>query len=464
MVRLWNSIRVKLLLSHLLIAFLVLVISGSTFFTFLRNYTIDNAYQGLLQQDRILRDSFIDDRLDPNRQLIFRIARINAVSEFYLVNVKSGGMFVEQTNDTSMQGQPFMLQLGNTFAGEEYPRGIGQLAGRSILYVAVPVQKGRLSQRVIVLTTDAYQVDRITKEIFFVLLRGFLLTVAVILIIVFILVRQLVKPIHTMGAAVKRVALRDFNPTPIIRTNDEWEQLSRAFHQMVESLRQYNEGQRRFLQHASHELKTPLMSIQGYAEGIRDGLFQGDEINEGLEIISSESIRLKKIVDELIYLSKLETLDDIYNPQQVDLGELIPDILARIGSLTKQKGLSVNVTQLDHAVVVIDRDKLTQAIVNLLSNAVRYALNEVGISVIKQADRTLIQVWDDGAGIDETDRDRIFERFYHGHKGDTGLGLAITRAIVEKSEGRIEASNRLPAGALFQISLPHRRRANNEGS
>jgi signal transduction histidine kinase len=256
-----------------------------------------------------------------------------------------------------------------------------------------------------------------------------------------------------LGEQMRRLAKRDFSPPPVVRTGDELEEVYRTFAAMVAELKGYDQAQRRFLQNASHELKTPLMAIQGYAEGIKDGIFQGEEAVKGLEVISRESTRLKRLVEELIYLSKLETMEDIYHPSEISFAELVEDSLARVNSLALQKGIELRLSGKGDCMVMADRDKMMQAMINLLSNGIRHAKTQVEVVLQQKGGQLFVTIHDDGAGFTGP-QEQIFERFYKGDKGDTGLGLAIVKAIVEKSGGAIRAGNHPQGGAEFRLELP----------
>ena len=147
---------------------------------------------------------------------------------------------------------------------------------------------------------------------------------------------------------------------------------------MVQSLRACDEGQKRFLQNASHELKTPLMAIRGYAEGLRDEVFDPEEAHRVLDIIAQESVRLKRIVDDLIYLSKLETLDEVYHFVQFDMAIAIYKTIERIHPLAKEKGIRIMPDVPEHMVfALVDRDKIVQALLNHAANAIRHAKRQI---------------------------------------------------------------------------------------
>ena len=308
--------------------------------------------------------------------------------------------------------------------------------------------------KVIIFFARLSDLQRITMQIWLAVSQGLIFASIISMLLGVLLTRRIMKSINVVKNAMERVRKRDFSVIPELKRRDEWGDFVNAFAAMVQSLRAFDEGQKRFLQNASHELKTPLMAIRGYAEGLRDGVFDESETYHALDIVAQESVRLKKIVDDLIYLSKLETLDEVYNFIQFDIVLVIYQIIERIYPLAKEKGIRILPDVAEQVVLVrVDRDKIVQALLNLAANAIRHAKKQIYIRLQENEWVTLI-VEDDGDGFHGDDLDRVFERFFHGSKGETGLGLSIAKAIVEKHQGHIYAENIEGGGARFIIRLP----------
>jgi signal transduction histidine kinase len=225
---------------------------------------------------------------------------------------------------------------------------------------------------------------------------------------------------------------------------------------MAGELKRFNQVQKQFFQNASHELKTPLMSISGYAEGIRDGIFEGDSMHKGLDIIVSESGRLKNIVTEMTLLAKLDSEEDIFNPVDVCVKDLLNETIERMNPLLVKKGLTLHTDydEKESLIIHADRDKLLQALLNVVSNATRYARHHIYIHAVMNKDRIEMYISDDGEGISEDLLPFLFHRFVKGKDGESGLGLAISRAIVERCGGYITADNRTEGGAKISLGFP----------
>ncbi|NLD17582.1 MAG: hypothetical protein GX666_08385, partial [Tissierellia bacterium] len=178
-----------------------------------------------------------------------------------------------------------------------------------------------------------------------------------------------------------------------------------------------------FFQNASHELKTPLMSIQGYAEGLQVGVIKDED--KALEIIMDESDKMSRLVDELLYISKLESGQIDLKRETIDLNNMINDLLSSFSPAIARKNLDVEINIDSNAFMVGDEGEFSKAIGNILSNGIRYAKSKIKIDVIKKGGKTSIEIYNDGEPIKSEQLPHIFERFYTGDKGNTGIGLSM---------------------------------------
>ncbi|MNI29029.1 Sensor histidine kinase CssS [compost metagenome] len=281
---------------------------------------------------------------------------------------------------------------------------------------------------------------------------------ALVYLLSLLITSKLIKPLMKLRAELKKVEGRQFSEVRLVKAGGEIGAVAQTVYELAGELDRYNQVQKQFFQNASHELKTPLMSIAGYAEGIRDGIFEGEGARKGLDIILSESGRLKNIVMEMTLLAKLDSEEDIFRMGEVNMEELLTETKERVNPLLVKKGLSLHIRYdekiLGRWKIRADRDKLTQALLNVVSNATRYASREILIEVSVGKDQMNIAVSDDGAGIPQELLPYLFHRFVKGKDGDTGLGLAISRAIVERCKGHITAGNQDGGGAVISMGFP----------
>jgi signal transduction histidine kinase len=271
-----------------------------------------------------------------------------------------------------------------------------------------------------------------------------------------LLTKRLIKPLMKLNAELKKVKDRRFSEVQLVQAGGELGSVARNVFEMAGELNRYTHVQKQFFQNASHELKTPLMSISGYAEGIREGIFEGEDVNKGLDIIMEESSRLKKLVMEMTLLAKLDSEEDIFKLAEVNVKELLTETIERVNPMLKARGLTMQAVYSDgnSLTVQADRDKLLQALLNVASNAIRYAKSNISMHAAVQNGFIEISVSDDGEGIAEELLPYLFHRFVKGKDGESGLGLAISRAIVERCGGLIAASNMTDGGAQIRIGFP----------
>ena len=218
-----------------------------------------------------------------------------------------------------------------------------------------------------------------------------------------------------------------------------------------------------FVANVSHEFRTPLAAISGYAETLLDGGLEDAANNRRfLEIINANAIRLSSIAADLLTLSELQTGAGPKDVEPIPVAEAIESALSTVVSEASKRGVSLERGSIDKVYVQGSRYRLEQAIVNLLANAVKF--NRPGGNVRAEVQRNGTEVHilisDTGVGIPSSDLPRIFERFYRVDKarsrevGGTGLGLSIVKHIVERMNGRVSATSQLGKGSVFTVTLP----------
>ena len=211
------------------------------------------------------------------------------------------------------------------------------------------------------------------------------------------------------------------------------------------------ERQQTFFQNASHELKTPLMAIQGYAEGIQAGVMDTDS---AAEVILAESDRMTELVEELLDISKIDMGRQPRTLSETDIRELLYDGIRAVEPAAAASGITIAPDFPEEPIMVkCDDTQMRRAVTNILTNGMRYARSELRLTCRAYRRQVTIQIQDDGDGIAEEDLPHIFDRFYMGRSGKTGIGLALTKEIIHLHKGTIRAYNG-DAGAVFEISIP----------
>ena len=295
------------------------------------------------------------------------------------------------------------------------------------------------------------------------------LALAVAVVLAFALSRSLTRRLRalTMGAHV--MAGGDYagavRLVPASRRNggDEVDELVAAFGQMATSVARVQQAQRDLVANVSHELKTPLTSVQGFSQAMSDGtVTEPEETRELALLITQESGRMQRLVEQMLELSRLESGTVSLDRVPVQLDEFVAQIGRRYARLAENYGLHVQYSAPAQVAMLADAGRLEQVLVNLLDNAMHYTDPGGDVTLRATADNDAVHfaVRDTGRGIPQADIPRLFERFYQvdrarsEHGRHVGLGLAIVREIVDAHSGRIAVTSTPGVGTTVTVSIP----------
>lgn len=276
------------------------------------------------------------------------------------------------------------------------------------------------------------------------------ITLVIALLISSRLAHKISKPISVASEYAKKIGDGEFLTMPAYEDTVEINQFCLSINDMSQRLEAYDTAQKQFLQNASHELRTPLMSIQGYAEGIENGVLENYQ--EAAAVIRKESIRLNTLVNELLTLSRIENQTYQQSLFEHDLSNLLMDCVQRINGLAMKENIKIRTVLTPGITAKVDEALFSQVIINIISNCIRYANSIITVTAQLEDEKALIVISDDGPGFSEEELPHIFERFYKGKSGNFGLGLAISRSAIEYMNGTIESYNGKP-GAIFEIRI-----------
>lgn len=290
---------------------------------------------------------------------------------------------------------------------------------------------------------------RILDRVFFLLVMGLSLAAAFILL-------WTGRGLDHSFQSLKEYITKTGERLPLSRMGalpyEEFNEIADTVFQMSRQLEKAEAAQVKFFQNASHELRTPLTAIQGYAEGIASGVMQ--DAVPSANIIVAHSDKMSALVDELLYASKMDACMEAVGDTLFDLPETLRRCLWSVAGSAEEKNLRLEFhTQTEALPLRGSEEMIERALTNILSNAVRYARTVIDVSLSSTENKAIIAVTDDGAGISEEDLPHIFERFYKGRGGVTGLGLSITQEAVRRHGGSI-AVNAETGHTAFTVTLP----------
>lgn len=292
-------------------------------------------------------------------------------------------------------------------------------------------------------------------------------------LLTFYVSRSIIQPISRLKAAAQSIKNGHFDHSISPEKKDEIGELTQMFEEMRLKLnesfaiqKQYEENRKELIAHISHDLKTPITSIKGYVEGLRDGVADTPEKQSRyIQTIYAKSFDLDRLIDELFLFSKLDLGKLPFEFEMIDLKNYLSDFIEELSFDLEEKGVLVSFTADDYqtAFVKIDRDKFKRVLANIVTNSVKYmdkASKELNFTLCTDSNKVELAIADNGPGISEVSLPYIFDQFYRADQsrsqltGGSGLGLSIARMIVEGHNGSIKAESEEGLGTKITITLP----------
>ncbi len=296
--------------------------------------------------------------------------------------------------------------------------------------------------------------DRILRMTALVAIGGLLLTAG----ISYLVAGRILAPVRAIGRAASEISETDLSVRVPVRTRDDLGELAQSFNSMLDRIENAYTTQRRFIDDASHELRTPITVIRGHLELLGE---DPGERAATLAVVDRELGRMSRLVTDLLMLAKAERPDFLHK-EDTDLAELMLHVESTIQALDDRPWLLMEVAE---GRARVDPQRLTQALLQYAANAVQYSPEgapvRFGSTLVEDGDRHLLRLWlaDNGPGISEEDMPRVFERFNRAvspteHQHGVGLGLSIVRAIADAHDGQAWVESAFGQGATFGIDLP----------
>lgn len=295
---------------------------------------------------------------------------------------------------------------------------------------------------------------------------------SIMLVIIFfswLISRGIIIPLNELLSATEQISKGNLDFEIRYKKSDEFGILCQAFETMRDKLKEslikqveYENSRKELVASISHDLRTPLTSIKGYVEALRDGVIKDPEkFNKYLEVIYNKTESMNKLIDDLFEYSRLDLNSIKMNKQEIESRTMIEHIANNLKYDIEKENVNFNL-HIDFQFFNIFADKLRieEVINNLISNALRYTESLINIHAYVNNNNLIVSISDDGCGIKEDEKSKVFERFYRGEKsrctrtGGTGLGLAIAKKIIEEHSGHIWVESTEGKGSIFYFSLP----------
>ncbi len=467
----FKTLRAKLIATYAVVVILCLLLTGTSAVLLFNRYQAFTARRNmrLLVTALVSQSRELAARQVPVAEARRRVEQMaKGVGARLLVLDESGRVLIDSEGNAD---EDLRLRIPPAVDGppiRSAPLRFVDSSGRVYFYVvtrlARPVSAPIGTAHFLALALPAQQVSGAWRELAppLLVIGGGVFILATLLSI--LLARSVSWPIREMTRAAEAMAQGDYAQQIEAQGDDEVARLARSFNAMASAVDRAYRMQRDFVANVSHDLKTPLTSIQGFAQALLDGTAEDpDSRRHAAQVIYEEAGRMRRLVQALLELAKLESGQIKFAEEPVDLGPILADAVGRVMPLAETRGVNVELrAPASLPPVRGDEGRLAQVFNNLLDNAVIHtpAGGLVEVTAAPTSEGTLeIVVSDTGYGIPPEDLPRIFERFYRADKaraGDrgTGLGLSIVQEVVTAHGGHVTAASQPGQGARFTVTLP----------
>ncbi len=322
-----------------------------------------------------------------------------------------------------------------------------------ILYLAEPVIKGKTRGVFVVAQSTAGELHEVDEAVIAVI-EVTVVVLAVTLVLAWVAAGRVLAPLRLLKETARSISESDLTRRIPVQGSDEIAELTITFNEMLNRLQTAFAGQRDFINDAGHELRTPITIIRGHLELLGD---DPEEQRETVELVTDELDRMSRFVNDLLLLAKAEQPNFLIL-ETVDIGLLTEELYTKITALANRNWRMENKGS---GLIVVDRQRITQAMMNLAQNATQHTTDGDAIAIGSVVTRHCAHLWvrDTGVGIDLAEQERIFERFARGSDSrrrseGAGLGLAIVQTIAAAHGGQVKIFSRPGGGSTFTIILP----------
>ncbi|GAE94625.1 phosphate regulon sensor protein PhoR [Gracilibacillus boraciitolerans JCM 21714] len=427
------------------------------------NYSINQTETQLVQLSEKYANQVTDLDDSENLQLLEHLTEMTDTSAVILdqegTKLLQTNWQEDLTDKTLTSNEIMQLKRGETIVKEFTSNG------STYLKVAQPIINQNGTNGSVVLFSSFGLISNSIHNIIFLVILASLGAVVLAIGFTFFISKKLgAPPLIEMEKVAKQIAeKKNFSLRVDYKANDEIGSLAHAINHLSETLERYQTNRNEFFSNITHELKTPLTYVKGYANAVRHEMYQNkEEKDEFLEIIENETDHISDLMDDLMDLSKIEEGKIDLNKEDININKLAEEMLKRSQFRASEKGLTMHLNQPENTVYLFaDKSRLDQVLTNLVENAVRYTeKGKITLTVQEERKDVIIRVEDTGIGIKQEDIPYLFERFYRVDKsrsranGGTGLGLSIVKNLVEMHDGSIQVESEIDKGTAITLRFP----------
>ncbi len=475
-----NSLRARLLVSYFVVILLTLCIAGTGLLILLQDYQrgimsqrLADALGPAAQQarDSLKRGLGVEQVAKDLQEQVEPSWRVLFMDDTGLIVADSQNEFVRRR----LQRIAAVQNVGQF----RFATGRQVIEGREMIFAAAPLGRAADSKMFVMLATIVRPVIGGLEDLARPLLIAGAIALSVAVVFAFLMARSIAQPLGRLTRASEAIARGNYDEQIPAQGDDEVGRLAASFNAMTRAVKRSQQVQKDFVANVSHELKTPLTSIQGFSQAIVEGATRDlESAKYAAKLIHEESQRMARLVADLLTLARLDTGDIPLEQQTLDLTTMLPAWVKRFRARANAQNMTLTLALDSPPNVIGDAGRLEQVVANLIDNALKY--NKPGGSVqvyvggemrapaslpsdvVGNARRSvpyaLLRVRDSGTGIPSAKQARLFERFFRADAarvaGGSGLGLSIVQEIVRQHHGEITVESQEGVGTTFSVWLP----------
>lgn len=485
----FHTLRGRITATYFLVVIISLVLASVFFTFFLSRYLRNRDKEALRKQVGAIADDIgqvvqSTERLFQNLQeqgpgqatpLDQTVTAMNLVNSFLntesqvlqvkLAVVSPDGQVVAESSGRPSFGAA-MLQLPPDIFSQQGPiitERFFKRLGRDYLFATAPTVTTTGDSGFLLAIKPVEQVRNVAGSLVLYVIVAGLIALAISMALALYLSSAISRPVRAVTEAARGMAAGDYGQEVEVKGSDETAELARDFNKMASRVRTAYELQRNFVGNVSHELRTPLTSIEGFSQALLDGVSTSpEERRRSIEIINQESKRLVRVLRDLLLLSQIDAGELRPEQKDVDLVDLVRNIGGLYSTRSEEERITLSVDAPEALHITTDPDRLERVLTNLLDNAMKYteAGGTVTLSARAEGGNIKLSVADTGPGIPPEQLSRIFERFHRVEPsraqkhGGSGLGLSISKELVETLGGTIMVQSESGHGTTFTVTLP----------
>lgn len=462
-----GSLTRKLIVFYLVIAGVLFLFVNTVLAGIIEKNVFEEREQTMYTQTGLIMDGYVQRYYNNRIRISELMEHLEPIAEMLDVRIlitASWGKVVGDTgplNDKEIQ----LEEIAPGFLDETFHRNVyyQDVVDEPMLAVVVPLTYQYTVKGYVCMMVPMEAVYQEVRAAVYEMNWYYLAMMTVLLVVFVGIYSFMVIPLKKTIAAAKAYSMGDFEKRPNIHSRGEFRALADVIGYMGDTMYRFKEYQREIIANVSHDFRSPLTSIKGYAEAMKDGTIPPEQQEKYLDVVLFEVERLTKLTSNLLTLNTLDQKGMILQPSEFDVNDVIKNLARTFEGQCKKKHLIIQlVFSAKEIFVIADRDKIAQVLYNLVDNAIKFSHTDasIRITVEEKGRKALVSVKDTGAGISKEDLTKIWDRFYKSDssrgkdKKGTGLGLSIAKEIVTAHKENINVISTEGVGTEFVFTLP----------